>query len=165
MPKHFYTKLYSWIFSRFNTRTNHMDKKRSNNVNVSKSNHNKRNMIYFWELHIPDLFILVISESVCPTNIHKMLQKLPQLVKLQNYQNTCCIKLIVSSSSGISVTPAWDRRMDMISLHNLSKPFCEHIFAISCHLSREQNGSFTIRCSIASRRKNIILSMALILTW
>lgn len=51
--------------------------------------------------------------------------------------------------------------MEMISSHNLSKPFCEHILAISCHLSRVQNGSFIIRCSIASRGKNIIISMAL----
>lgn len=44
--------------------------------------------------------------------------------------------------------------MDMISWDNLSKPFCKHIFAISCQFSNEKNGSFIIRCSTIPEGKN-----------
>jgi hypothetical protein len=38
-----------------------------------------------------------------------------------------------------------------------SKPFCKHIFATSCHFSKEQNESFITRCSTASEEKDTIL--------
>lgn len=61
--------------------------------------------------------------------------------------------MLMESSSEISETPAWDRRMDMMSLDKFSKPFCKQIFAISCHFSKEQNGSSITRCSISSEKE------------
>lgn len=103
----FYTKLYSWILSRFNIRNDHIEKRKQRyKCFEDKSSQQKQHVFFLRASYFTFIFKLGMPKLVYPTNTHKMLYKLPQLVKTQNYQKTCSIKLTVSSSSEISVTPA-----------------------------------------------------------